>query len=240
MGLPRGSSHQTEVWLGWVENSGQVLWVVLDTDIEWMIFELNNFHTLSLIVLSDEAEPLALEILNPFGVDLISMSVTLMNFLGTTVKLSHLGPLSILLEVSWAETKSHGSSQVSLGNLRHEDNDWVWSVGDELNGMGVLKIGYIASVLNDGDLHTKTDTEVWDLVGTSPVGGEDHSLSTTESEPTRNENTAVADVSLSYFLLCKRSKLTRQCKHRAMPCGTWLEQLACSLAPNRRHHTREG
>jgi hypothetical protein len=47
----------------------------------------------------------------------------------------------------------------------------------------------VSCPFNDGDLETKTDTQVWDFLFSSPFGSRDHTLGTSQSETTGNDDT---------------------------------------------------
>lgn len=61
----------------------------------------------------------------------------------------------------------------------------------QLGYLFTLKSANITSVLNDGNLHSKTDPEVRGIVGTSPLSCSDHPLGTSGAEPSGNEDTTI-------------------------------------------------
>src|SRR6478735_802889 len=80
-----------------------------------------------------------------------------------------------------------------LGTLGHEDNDTVLSCSRELFGGGSLKTHDVAGILNDCSLHTQADTQVWELTLTSPLGNIDHTLNTSGSKASGDNDTLCAD-----------------------------------------------
>jgi len=99
-----------------------------------------------------------------------------------TIQPAELGLLSLRLEDGGAETKTHGSTHVGLGDLGHETDDRVGSGTGELSGVGVGKTANVAGPLDNGDLETETDTEEGDLLLTGPLDSGNHTLSATDTE----------------------------------------------------------
>lgn len=61
----------------------------------------------------------------------------------------------------------------------------------QLGCLFTLKSANITSVLDDGNLHSKTDPKVGGIVGTSPFGRSNHPLDTSGTEPSGNEDTTI-------------------------------------------------
>src|SRR5690349_6159393 len=118
-----GSQDKTHEGRGGLEGTGQVLRVVLDTDEVRVVSHLDNLHALTGLVLADKLKTLGVESVDHLGVDLITMTMTLQNAVSTSIQLAKLGVLSSLLEQCRLYSEPHRSTQVSLADLRHEDND---------------------------------------------------------------------------------------------------------------------
>lgn len=184
-----GGGNEAEEGAGGVEDTAGVLGVVLDTDVVRVVLDLDNLHALAGVVLADEDEARLLELLDVIGVDLITVTVTLLDGGGLAVESAELAELRAGLEVSSTGTETHGTAKLLLGTLGHEDDDAVLGVGVELLRSGILELAEVAGSLDDGNLHTKADTEEGGLLLTSPLGGTDHTLGTTVTEAARDENT---------------------------------------------------
>jgi hypothetical protein len=55
--------------------------------------------------------------------------------------------------------------------------------------MLTLEATNVSCPFDDGNLETKTDTQVWDFLFSSPFGSRDHTLGTSQSETTGNNDT---------------------------------------------------
>ena len=181
--------NEAEEGAGGIEDTAGVLGMVLDTDVVRVVLDLNNLHTLVGVVLADEDETGLLKPVNVFGVDLVTVTVTLLDAGGLAVKSAKLAEFGAGLEVGGTGAETHGTAKLLLGTLGHEDDDAVLGVGVELLRGGILEVAEVTGSLDNGNLHTKADTEEGGLLLTSPLGGLDHTLSTTVTETARNKNT---------------------------------------------------
>jgi hypothetical protein len=162
--------------------------VELHADEVGVLFELHNLHALAEVVLADKVETRLGQSVDVLRVDLISVAVTLQDLASLTVKLADLGPFASGLEDSGAESQPHGTSEVGLGALRHEDDDGFRSFGRDLDGMGVLESADVASVFDNGNLHSQANSQVRRLVLSGPFRGRNHSLCASRSESTGNQD----------------------------------------------------
>lgn len=184
-----GGGNEAEEGARGVEDTAGVLGVVLNTDVVGVVLDLDNLHTLARVVLADEDEARLLELVDVIGVDLITVTVTLLDGCGLAVESTELAELGTGLEMSSTGAETHGATKLLLGTLGHEDDDAVLGVGVELLGSGILEVAEVAGGLDDGNLHTKADTEEGGLLLTSPLGSANHTLGTTVTEAARDENT---------------------------------------------------
>jgi hypothetical protein len=76
----------------------------------------------------------------------------------------------------------------------------------------------VSCPFNDGDLETKTYTQVWDFLFSSPLGSRDHTLGTSQSETTGNDDTP----GISFRLLNSVPELTWRNKELSRHCGIEL------------------
>lgn len=180
--------NEAEEGAGGVEDTAGILGVVLNTDVVRVVLDLNNLHALVGVVLADEDEAGLLELVNVVGVDLVTMTVTLLDAGGLAVESAKLAELGAGLEVSGTGAETHSTAKLLLGTLGHEDDDAVLGVGVELLRSGVLEFAKVAGSLDNGNLHTKADTEEGGLLLASPLGGADHTLGTTVTKAARDEN----------------------------------------------------
>lgn len=190
-----GSGNEAKEGAGGVEDTAGVLGVVLNTDVVRVVLDLDNLHALTGVVLANEDEARLLELLDVVGVDLVTVTVTLLDGGGLAVESTELAELRAGLEVSGTGAETHGTAKLLLGTLGHEDDDAVLSVSIELLRGGILELAEVAGSLDDGNLHTKADTEEGGLLLTSPLGSTDHTLGTTVTEAARDEN-ALGDANI--------------------------------------------
>ena len=113
-------------------------------------------------------------------------------------------PLRTLLKDAGMLAQSHRAAHLCLVNLekcqslcyskasrtylRHVYDDVVLGVGVQLLAPGVLDHGYVGRILDDGKLHAETDSEEWDLLGTRPIDGLDHSGRASNPEAAWNQD----------------------------------------------------
>lgn len=190
-----GSGNEAEERAGGVEDTAGILGVVLNTDVVRVVLDLDNLHALTGVILADEDEARLLELLDVIGVDLVTVTVTLLDGGGLAVESAELAELRTGLKVSRTGAETHGTTELLLGTLRHEDDDAVLGVGVKLLRGGILELAEVAGSLDDGNLHTKADTEEGGLLLTSPLGSTDHALGTTVTEAARDEN-ALGDANI--------------------------------------------
>lgn len=72
-----------------------------------MILDLNGLDSHSLVVKRRDIEAALLQLVDIFGVNLVTMSVALLNDCGTLVHGTELAPFGARLKVRCASTKSH-------------------------------------------------------------------------------------------------------------------------------------
>jgi hypothetical protein len=163
--------------------------VVLDSHEVLVVLKLDNLHTLGLVVLSNKVQSSLAQLLDVLGVNLVSVTVTLEDLSGLSVKLTDLGPLRTRLEDGRADSETHSSSKVGGRSFRHEDNDGVGGLRRDLNRVCVLQSTDVTGVLNDRNLHSQANSQVGNVVLSGPLGSRNHTLSTTSSEPSGNQDT---------------------------------------------------
>lgn len=163
----------------------------LDTDVVRVVLvrQLNDLHTLALVVLSNKVQSLLGQAVDVLRVNLITVTMALENLLLTTVKSAELGPFATRLEVGRTHSQAHSTTEMGLATFWHEDNDGVGGRIVDLNGVGVLKTKNVAGVFNNGNLHSQADTKVGGLLSTGPFGSSNHTLSSALTEATGDENT---------------------------------------------------
>lgn len=141
------------------------------------------------------------------------MAVTLHDLACLRVELADLGPFATGLEHGGAEAETHGASKMRLGALGHEDDDRVGSLGRDLDRVCVLQSADVAGILDNGNLHSEADTQVRDSVLSGPLGGSNHSLSSTRSESTRNQDSVSgAHIVPCLVVFCRVARVGRGLK----------------------------
>lgn len=180
--------NESEVWSRWRQNSGQVLWVVLHTNIPWVLLQLDNLHTLTLIILSNKVQSTLSQAVDILRVNLISVAMSLMDLLSLRVQRAKLGPLTSRLELRRSQSETHRTTHSRLIHLRHKHHNWMFSLLIQLRTRRTLQSDHISRKLNNRDLHSQANSQVWSLVGTCPLSGLDHTLSSAHSETTWHQD----------------------------------------------------
>ena len=171
--------------------------------------QLENLHPLSTLILAHEAQAALREAVDERGVDLVPMTMALPNLARAAVELADLGPrLATLLEHSRAQAKTHRTTHVRLGNLRHEDDDGLRSRRIELSRRSTRHATHVPRPLDHGELESETDAQEGNLLFTRPLDREHHTFRATHTETPRNEDAtdvsseSQADTELQMNLLC--------------------------------------
>lgn len=175
-------SEKSQKGLAGRKDSAEILGVELHTDEPLVVLEFNNLHTLARVVLADKGQTSLLELVDKFGVNLVTMAVSLPDLLLVSVQLPQTGPLGAGLEVGGPLPEAHGASHLGLVDLRHVDDGRMLAVLVELVTTSTSQPAHIAGVLNHRHLHTQANTEVRNIVRTGPLGSLDHTLGTTLTE----------------------------------------------------------
>lgn len=82
-----------------------------------------------------------------------------------------------------------GSSSEELASEGREGTRQFCTRGYERGEVELtLKSANVSSPLNDGDLHSEADSEEGDLVLSSPLDGDDHSLGSSHSKATGHQD----------------------------------------------------
>lgn len=129
-------SKEAKIWPTWLKYLGQVFGVELDSHKPWMVFQLQNLHSFSLVVFSNEIESIAGQLGYIGRVDLEAMTMTFMDHQPVTgisggrnrrvsVHSTHLTPSGTWLEMCRSHPETHCGSHRFTINFGHEDDDWI-------------------------------------------------------------------------------------------------------------------
>lgn len=163
--------------------------------------QLKHLHSLPPFVFTDKPHtPRGLELLYILRLNLVPVPMPLPCNAPVPIQPPKLALLCVRLKDGRPETETHRTAHMGLGDLRHETNDRVGTVWDELGRVGLLETADVSSPFDNGNLETETDTEIGDVLLTGPLGGSDHTLGTSKTETTRDDNTSV---SLRQLILIK-------------------------------------
>lgn len=186
----RSGGKETEESPAGAQDPTEVLGMELHTHKPGVVLDLDDLHTLTLDVLSNEGETGLLDLLDHLRVDLVTMAVALLNLRdGGSVQTPQTRPLGVLLEDAGVSAKTHGSTELALVDLGHVDNGVVLGLGVQLLTADILDVGDVAAELQHGQLHTQADTQERLVVGTRPCDGLHHTLSTSVTETTGHQDT---------------------------------------------------
>ncbi|KAH3665955.1 hypothetical protein OGAPHI_004144 [Ogataea philodendri] len=94
------------------------------------------------------------------------------------------------LETGWSQTKSHGTSHFLLINFRHVDNTCLFlsHLRNEFGTGGTVNTQNVSKELDHSNLQSQTHTKVWNVVLSGPFGSSNHSLNTSSSKSTWNQD----------------------------------------------------
>lgn len=155
--------------------------------------------------------------LDVLGLNLVTVTVALPGNVLGAVETTKLGVLRVGLEDGRAEAETHGSTHVRLRDLGHETDDGVGGILDKLRRVCVLQPDNVTGPLDHSDLESQTNAEEGYLLLTSPLGGDNHALGTTDSEAAGNNDAlgraevaprvVVADRVLSLHLRFERGRV---------------------------------
>ena len=84
----------------------------------------------------------------------------------------------------------------------HEVNDLMRSLRGELTGVGIRDTEHMAGIFNDGDLHTKADAEVRNVVFPRILSGQNHAFDTTVTKSTGNDDAVKATKDSVFRFFC--------------------------------------
>lgn len=124
-----------------------------------MVLELKDLHTLARLVLADKVQTGGVQAVDVFGIDLVAVTVSLLDLVGPAVEGADLGPLAARLEDGLARPEAHGAAHVLLVELGHGDDDVVAGGGVELLGVGAGQGAKIARELDGGGLESEANLQ---------------------------------------------------------------------------------
>lgn len=143
-------------------------------DEEGVILDLDGLDTLALVVQRGEAQASSAQLLNVLGVDLVAMTVALLNNLGSAIHGAQLTPFRPGLEVRSAGSQSHGTTHfpavvstcneafyqyldLLLGAFRHENDDLVVCFRGHFFRNSITDTHDMTSVFHDSHLEAKAN-----------------------------------------------------------------------------------
>lgn len=127
------------------------------TDKVRVVLDLEDLHTLTRLVPSNEVQTGGLQPSNVLWVDLVSVTVSLLDLFNASVQSTDLGPLGTALEDGLSGTETHGTAHVLLVELRHGDDHTVAGRGFELLGVGTRHATDVSCELDGGGLEAEAD-----------------------------------------------------------------------------------
>lgn len=125
-----------------------------------VVLDLEDLHALTRLVLAHKVETCLLQTLDVLRVDLVSMTVTLLNFLGTSVQSTDLGPVAAGLKDGLARAETHGAAHVVLVEFGHRNDNTISCCSVEFLRVGTSQATQVACELDSGSLETETDLEI--------------------------------------------------------------------------------
>ena len=158
----------------------------LDPDVVRVVVEFKDFTTLTGFVFTDEHQPFSFNAFDKVRVDLVAMSMTLVDRFARAVEFPN--RRALMLPKGGAAAQSHRAAEVGFGNFRHEHDGGVVGVVLKFCGVGAVHAQHVSAELNGGDLQTQTDPKIGHILGSSVMGCEDFPLNTSISKTTGNQN----------------------------------------------------
>lgn len=182
------SGEEAQEGLAGRKDSAQVLRVELYSDVPLMILQFNDFHTLAGLVLSNEGQSTLLQLADKLRVHLITVAMSFPDLLLLPVQLAQARPFSTRLEHSRPLSKAHCTTHLSLIDLRHVDDNRLLAGLIELGAACLIHTADMPSILDHSQLHTKANTKVGNVVGTGPLGSQNHTGRTSRTKATGDKN----------------------------------------------------
>ena len=109
--------------------------MILNSHIEWMIFQLHDLHSHGIRVMPHKNHAGIFKFRDKVGVDFIAVPMTFFHRRFVPVQLPHDGILS--LENSLSLAQSHGTSQLALIMLRHVYDHGVRRIRINFGGISI-------------------------------------------------------------------------------------------------------
>ena len=91
-------------------------------------------------------------------------------------------------------SQSHGSTLLHSFLVRHDIYDAVLSFWKELRGVGLLQAQHISCKFDDSDLHSKTDSQEWDIVLPGPLYSSDLPFNSSVTKASRDKDAVNASM----------------------------------------------
>mmetsp|Transcript_27825 Transcript_27825/g.67703 ORF Transcript_27825/g.67703 Transcript_27825/m.67703 type:complete len:307 (+) Transcript_27825:13-933(+) len=180
-------------WWARCQRTGLEFRVVLGSNVVRVAGQFGNFHSFPSLIPSNQLESTLVDLVNIHGVDLIPMSVTFVNDIFVSIQLLHDTGRSIIKgwvsEFGNTRPKSHGSSHGGFVNLGHEEDNWMLGRIIKFGRVGSVQIQDVSAILHNNGLKSQTDSQVWLLVFTTVLGGQDFPLKPTIAKSSRDNDT---------------------------------------------------
>lgn len=158
------------------EHSAEILRVELHTHKPLVVLQLKDLHALARFIFPNECQTGLFQVRDEFRIHFVTVTVSLPDLGLVAIQLAKTRPFRARLEFGDSLTETHRTTQLGLVDFRHVDNGWLFAMLLKLGAAGFGHPAHIASVLDDGQLHTQADTKVRHVICASPVSRFDHAL----------------------------------------------------------------
>lgn len=180
--------EEAEESLAGRKDTAEVFGMKLYADEPLVVFQFDDLHALAGFVLANKCHTSRFEFLDQFGVNFVAVTVSLPDPFLFAIQLSETGPFGAGLEQGHSFAESHCAAHFSSIDFGHVNNSGIFALFVEFGAARLIQAAHILSKLNHSELHTKADTKVRNVIGTSPVGTFDHSICATLAETTLSKN----------------------------------------------------
>ena len=165
-----------------MEDGGGVFGMELGTDKPLLVGDFHHFHEVVVGIASNTLHTVTFERFKVLIVELVTMAMTLLDMktlsplplYGESLAIARIGLCSTATfdEFAIVGTEAHRTTHTLDGLLFfHQVDDWMLGVGIHLRAVRILISEHIAGELDDHRLHTQTDAEGRDVVGTGVLDG---------------------------------------------------------------------
>ena len=178
--------------------------VGLGCDEPRMGIQLDHFHDAAIRRYAAEAHAVFNQFLAIVIVDLVTMTVTFINFTGAVELIS----FGIRVKNTFVSAKSQSTAQICNSVLvRHNVNEWMCRCRIQLGAVGIRISENMAGEFHNGHLHAKAETEERNIIFTGVLNSCDLTFYTTVTKAARDEDTVHITENFRYVIRADKFRI---------------------------------